>query len=117
MVIDNQPAIVATIKHRERDGLPVADGSWNGNHLSIFPSPYGVGYEVHITKEKPEGGPDFSQNLNSIVIDAGADDVPEVADTYMRRLVSGMKPEDMFRDIEEASLSSMQQLFESTKKK
>ncbi len=99
---------------------PIVDGSHNGIHLAIFPCGRVKGdtaYEIHFTAETPDGKPDWERDFNSTSIDLTPDDVEEAADIYMRRLKSGVKPEDMFRDQEEVDIDAMRELYEKFKNK
>lgn len=99
---------------------PVVDGSHGGVHLAIFPRRLvkdDKAYEVHITTETPEGNPDWGHTFNSIVLDIKPEDVEEVADTYMRRLRDGVPPTELFRDIEEANIIAMREVWEKLRVK
>jgi hypothetical protein len=97
---------------------PIVDSSFNGIHLSIFPRGHGDdsgAYNIVFCAEKPDGSPDFGKIINSSIIDLRPDDVEEVAATYVTRLRSGIKPEEMFRDQQEANRRMMMGEFEKLK--
>ncbi len=96
---------------------PIVDSSYNGIHLSIFPNPHDSrSFEVHFTTELEGGGPDFSHMLNSSIIDGTAEDIGEMADTYVRRMRGGVKIDDMFRDIEDANIEAMRNMLNLPKR-
>jgi len=105
---------------RESEKGPIIDGSHNGLHLTMFPRNLvknDTAYEIHITAETADGNPDWSKDFNSTLMDISPADVEEAASMYMGRLKMGIKPEDMFRDQEEADEASMREIYESLKKK
>ena len=95
----------------------VAHFKKNGIHLTVAPHNVGpdgkqmLGWEVYFWGDN-KGKIDTSHALESIVLDGGPDDLEEIADTYARRLDSGVKPEDMFTDIYEENRKNIKQLYE-----
>ena len=105
---------------RQSENGPIIDGSHKGLHLTMFPRNLvknDKAYEIHITAEKADGMPDWSKDFNSTLMDIAPADVEEAASMYMRRLKMDIKPEDMFRDQEEANEASMRELYENMKKR
>ncbi|MBI4062414.1 hypothetical protein HY410_00675 [Candidatus Gottesmanbacteria bacterium] len=88
----------------------------DGVHLRVVPHVVGdgfYGYEVQLFRDNGKGEPDTLHGIIDICpVDGKPDDLEEIADTYGRRLFSGVKPEEMFRDIEEANLEAMRRMSE-----
>lgn len=98
---------------------PVVTGSHRDLLLTIFPRQLAGDkdvYEVHITTKTPDGRPDWSNDLNSTVLDLPRESLEEAADTYMRRLRNNISPQDIFRDQEEENFSAMLEMSRSLKK-
>ena len=91
-----------------------------GVHLTLTPHTYGMidgglsGIEIYLWPDK-DGKPDTAKILNSITVDGTVEDMEEIADTYARRLVLGIKPENIFDDIIEANREAMRELSEKFK--
>lgn len=115
--MNKSPNIGFTVAKGE-DGW-VAEGSHKGIHLTIFPKyKEGNAYEVHITGETDKGEPDWRKEYNSTSVELNdIDDVREATHLYMTRLQAGIKPEDMFVDIEEANERMIEELCEGLRKK
>ena len=98
----------------------IAYADAGGVHLSIAPNDLlypQSGYEVYVFADDGKGNPDTSKVLNSTIVDGTLEDLPEMADTYSSRLAHGVKPEDLFRDIEEADMEFMREYLRGLKEK
>ncbi len=92
---------------RKRDGV----------HLLIHPDPVEnhdrtfSGWIVDLYGDD-KGEVDFGKYLNGMYVGGKPDDLEEIADTFGRRLGLGVRPEDFFKDIEDATRISLQELAE-----
>jgi hypothetical protein len=92
-----------------------AYGFYNGIHLVIIPAPHGgTGFHVFFT-ENNNGKPDFSRIKDSLAIDGNLDDLPEIADAFMRRLTGGVPISNIFKDFHEQNRKSIQDAYEKYK--
>lgn len=78
-------------------------------HVSVAPDGLGR-YEVFVFGDDGEGNIDVGKELFFKKVDAGVDDVEEVADMYMRRLEGGASPEDLTKDEEAQTLEFLKSL-------
>jgi hypothetical protein len=93
----------------------VARAHHNGAHLVVKRD--ADGFELSLWGENEDGSIDSSKPLNDSYLTGQADDMEEVAHTFASRLASGISPEKMFTDIEEADRAHAKNLVEMLKKK
>ena len=91
----------------------------NGIHMMIRPqnvkggNPFPIAaYEVIFQGENEKAERDDTKLLYTFIVDGTPDDLEEMAFTYATRLKNGVRPEDMFQDMQEASRKAMQRLLE-----
>ncbi len=93
-----------------------AHGFYNETHLVIIPTPHGgTGFHVFFT-ENNNGKPDFSRIKDSLAIDGNLEDLQEIADSFMRRLTSGVPISNIFKDFHEQNRRSVQNAYEKFKR-
>lgn len=106
--------------HTGMSGL-VATGRYKDICVTMFPRrEKSLTYEVHVTKMKPDGKPDFSLPLNDYVVDmhdGDQDELEEMIDMFVSRLESGVDPLRLFQDMEEAARANIMELYKKYSQK
>ncbi|MBI4058183.1 hypothetical protein HY408_00280 [Candidatus Gottesmanbacteria bacterium] len=58
------------------------------------------------------GRPDASGFIDECILNGTTDDFPEIIDTFGGSFSRGIPPEEMFRDIDEATVEGMRRIYE-----
>src|SRR3989344_797381 len=87
---------------------------WNPNESTPYLAAYAHHNGIHmmIRPQNVKGGNPFPIAAYEVIFHGTPDDLEEMAFTYATRLKNGVRPEDMFQDMQEASRKAMQRLLE-----